>query len=102
MAFFSSMNHSISAGASEPGAIEDGLFAPIGPDVERERALGRGEPVAGFVVARGGGPGVKRQRAVRVAQQGLVLGAERIAAEVVGVEEVLLVVEIHRPEAVDR
>src|SRR5262245_20925037 len=84
-----------------PGTVQDGLLAPVRADVERELAFGRRQPVAFPVLARRLGAGVEGQRSVAVALQPLVLCAQREALEVVGVEEVVLVVERQRPEAAD-
>ena len=78
------------------------MLAPIGADVEREAPIRCGQPVGLLLAARRLRAGVKRERTVGVALEVLVLGAEREALEVVGVEEMLVVVQGQRPEAVDR
>jgi len=64
-------------------------------------ALRRRKPVRFLVGTRRLCPGIERERVVGVALEGLVLGAERVALEVVRVEEVVLVVQGQRPESVD-
>src|SRR5690242_20028045 len=86
-----------------PGAVEDGLLRPVGPQVQRERPGGGGQPVAPQVVIAGpGGGGGQGQRPVGGVVQALVLGAQRVPVQFVGVEEVMLVVQRQRPEAPDR
>src|SRR5689334_3101848 len=85
-----------------PRTVEDWLLAPVGTQVKREVGSGRGQPVALFVLAGRFCAGIKRERAIGIALQGLVLCAERVAFERVRIEEVMLIVERQRPEAVDR
>src|SRR5262245_19960816 len=102
---FVAISRSSGGGANDgwlPGAVQDRLSAPIGSDVQGEMAIRRRQPV-GFLI----GPGrlaadVEREGAVGAALERLVLRAERIALERVGMEEVLVVVEGERPEAVNR
>src|SRR5262245_61816629 len=76
-----------------PRAVEDALLAPIGPDIEREVSVWGREPVRGLVRSRRRRTGIERERAIGVALEGLVLGAKRIALEVVRMEEMLVVVQ---------
>src|SRR4029078_9407083 len=85
-----------------PGAIEDGLLGPIGADVERERSAGRRQPVAFLILAGRLGAGIKRERSVGVVFEILVLRAERIASQRIGVEEMQVVVEGEGAKAPDR
>src|SRR5262245_11758822 len=76
-----------------PGTIKNTLLAPVGADVEREFSIRRWKPI-GFLVRAGGFvAGIERERAVSVAFEVLVLGAERVAFEVVRVKQVLVVVQ---------
>jgi hypothetical protein len=76
-----------------PGAIENRLLAPIGADVEREVAVWSGEPVALLVLARGFCARIKRERAVGISLERPVLRPERIALQIIWMEEVLGVVQ---------
>ena len=75
-----------------PGAVEDGFIRPVRPEVERERAMRRWQPVAFFVLAWRCGAGIKSQRTVRVGLEGLVLRSQRIALQWVSVKEMLRVI----------
>src|SRR5262245_58917940 len=85
-----------------PAAVDDGLLAPIGADVQRESALRRWLPVRLLVLARRLVADVQRQRTIGVVLEVVVLGAQRIALEIVRREEVEVVVEGERPETLDR
>src|SRR5689334_20560679 len=76
-----------------PRTVENAFLAPIGADIEREVPIRRRKPVRLLTAARRFRAGIQRQRTVGVALQVLVLGAERIALEVVGVEQVLVIVK---------
>jgi hypothetical protein len=76
-----------------------GGLSPPPPEV-RERP-GRCRQPVGFFAGRRCAR-IERERAVGVVLQRLVLRAERVAFERVGIEQVLIVVERQRPEAFDR
>src|SRR5215468_1853176 len=63
--------------------------------------IGSGQPVGLLVFAGRLRAGVERERAVGVLRERLVLCPERVALQVVRMEEVLVVVERKRPEAID-
>src|SRR5262245_39798696 len=85
-----------------PRAVEDAFFAPVGADIEREMSTRCRQPVRFLFRSRGLRSRVERERPVGVALEILVLGAERVAFDVVRMEEMLVVVQGQRPEAVDR
>ena len=76
-----------------PRAVEDCLVGPARTDIERERAIRRGQPVAFLVLARRCGPGIKRQRTIRVVLEGFVFRTQRIAPQRVRINEMLLLVQ---------
>jgi hypothetical protein len=85
-----------------PRTVEDGFIRPVRTDVEGERAVRRGQPVAFLVLAGRFGACIESQGTVCVVLEGLVLGAQRVTFERVWVEEVVLVIQSKRPEAFDR
>src|SRR5262245_56142564 len=76
-----------------PRAVEDAFLAPVGADVEREVSVRRREPVGFLLAARRFRAGMERERTVGIALESLVLGAERVALEVVRMEQMLVVVQ---------
>src|SRR3977135_2354027 len=90
-----------------PGTFQDGGLGPIGAEIEREVAVliglpGRRKPVCELVIGRRIGLHIEGERAVGAVFQVLVLAADGVAADRVRREEMVLVVERQRPEAVDR
>src|SRR5262245_28538954 len=61
-----------------------------------------GQPVYVLVSSWSLRAGIERERTVGITLEVFVLGAERVTLEVVSVEEMLVVVQGQRPEAVDR
>src|SRR5215470_4971412 len=77
-----------------PRSIDDRGFRPVAADKERELTrLRRRQPIGALVICWRVGLHVDRQRAVSIVPQRLGLGANRVALDLVGLEEVLRVVE---------
>jgi hypothetical protein len=74
-----------------PGAVGDELLGPVGAQVQGEVGRWGWEPVVVAVVSGWLLLDIEGEGAVLVQAKVLVLGAERVAAELVGVEEVVLV-----------
>ena len=85
-----------------PATVQNRWSGPVGPEIEREGAIRGGEPVAAHRLVVGRiVRDEKRQAAVGVALEAVVLRAERVTVELVRVEEVVFVVERERPETLD-
>jgi hypothetical protein len=84
------------------GAIKDCLLAPAGPDVERETGARSRQPVALLVLAGRSGTRIERERAVGIALERLVLRSERVAFQIVRMEEVMLVRQVDASSNADK
>src|SRR5215471_21289115 len=71
-----------------PGAVENRRVGPVGADIEGERAIGRGQPVALPDLAGRLGADVESERAVRIGLEAPALGPQRVAIQRIGMEEV--------------
>jgi Uncharacterized protein conserved in bacteria (DUF2252) len=85
-----------------PCPVKNSRATPVGADVEGKMSCWRGKPVRFSLRAGRLGSDIQRERTISVSFQGLVLGAKGIAVKLVGVKEVVLVVERDGPEPVDR
>src|SRR5271166_4763921 len=73
--FFSSSLHLLNRGG-RPGAVQHRLVGPIATEVQRERAVGCGQPIGFLVLAGRRCAGIERERAISVVLQRLVLRAK--------------------------
>ena len=84
-----------------PTAVKDRFFAPVGPDIERERFFRGGYPVRFLILSRGLRAHIQGQRTIGIEFEILVLGAQRITVEIVDLKKVMVIVNGHRPETMD-
>ena len=77
----------------KPCTVKDCFVGPIGPHVERERAIRSRQPVALPILAGRFSASIQRQRTVGVVLECLILGAKRIALQRVWIEQMEVVVQ---------